>query len=99
MAARVCSELFDQIRAAAREHSAKLVVLDTLADIFPGNENDRGQARQFVQTALGRLARELDCAVIVLARPSRSGQNRGSGESDLTGWIGAFRSLPVATLP
>jgi len=71
--------LFDQLLASAKEHEARLILLDTLADIFGGNENDRGQARLFVQSVLGRLAREIHGAVMVLAHPSRAGQNSGSG--------------------
>ena len=73
-------------------------MLDTLADVFPGNENDRGQARAFTQQALGLLAREIDGAVLALAHPSRAGMNSGSGESGSTAWIGTFRSqLYLAT--
>ena len=52
------TELFNQLLAAAKAHDSALTITDTLADIFPGNENDRGQARQFAQGALGFLARE-----------------------------------------
>lgn len=85
-----CTGLFDQCLAAAKDHNATLIVFDTLADIFSGNENDRGHARQFAQAALGRLAREIEGAV--LAHPSRNGQNSGSGQSGSTAWIGTFRS-------
>jgi RecA-family ATPase len=92
------SPLFDQLLAAAKEHDAKLIITDTLADIFPGNENDRGQARAFAQQALGLLARETQGAVVALAHPSRAGMNSGSGESGSTAWLGTFRSqLYLAT--
>ncbi len=89
---------FHQLLAAAKEHDAKLIVTDTLADVFVGNENDRGQARTFAQQALGRLARETQAAVIALAHPSRAGMSSGTGDSGSTGWEGAFRShLYIAT--
>jgi RecA-family ATPase len=92
------SPLFDQLLGAAKEHDAKLIVTDTLADIFSGNENDRGQARAFAQSGLGLLARETQGAVVALAHPSRAGMNSGSGESGSTGWIGTFRAqLYLAT--
>jgi len=91
--------LFEQIRAAAIEHDAKLIVIDTLADVFTGNENDRGQARAFAQQTLGLLARELDGAVVSLAHPSRAGMNSGSGESGSTAWIGTFRSQLYLSTP
>jgi RecA-family ATPase len=68
-----------------------VVVLDTLADLFPGNENDRAQARQFVGL-LRALAIKHDCAVILLAHPSLSGLNSGSGTSGSTAWNNSVRS-------
>lgn len=68
-----------------------LVVLDTLADLFPGNENDRAQARQFIGILRG-LAIRHDCAVLLLAHPSLSGLNSGSGSSGSTGWNNSVRS-------
>jgi len=91
--------LFDQLLAAAKDHDAKLIIVDTLADEFAGNENDRNQARAFAQAALGLLARETDGAVLNLAHPSRAGMSSGSGESGSTGWLGAFRSVLYMTTP
>ncbi len=91
--------LFDQLLNAAKEHDAKLVATDTLADVFAGNENDRGQARAFAQSALGLIARETEGSVLCLAHPSRSGMNSGSGESGSTAWIGTFRSQAYLSTP
>ncbi len=93
------SGLFNEVLRVALEHHAQLVAVDTLADVFSGNENDRGQARAFVQAALGYLARETQGAVIALAHPSRAGLNSGSGESGSTAWIGAFRSQLYLSSP
>jgi RecA-family ATPase len=91
--------LFGRLLEAAKDHHAGLLVTDTLADVFTGNENDRGQARVFAQSALGLLARETKGAVIALAHPSRSGMNSGSGESGSTAWIGTFRSQLYLSTP
>ena len=61
------------VLASARDHKARLVIVDTAADTFGGNENDRGQVRQFVQRALGSIALAIDGSVILCAHPSRSG--------------------------
>lgn len=84
--------LFDQLLLAARQHEAELVIVDTLADVFAGNENDRSQARTFAQAALGHLARELSASVIVLAHPSLQGAANGNSGSGSTAWKGTFRS-------
>jgi RecA-family ATPase len=67
------------------------VVLDTLADLFPGNENDRAQARQFVGLLRG-LAIKHGCALLLLSHPSLSGLNSGSGTSGSTAWNNSVRS-------
>lgn len=68
-----------------------VVVIDTLADTFGGNEIDRTQARQFI-AMLRRLAIEFRTAVVVLAHPSQSGMTSGSGTSGSTGWSNSVRS-------
>jgi RecA-family ATPase len=93
------SYLFDQLLAAGKAHEAQLVVTDTLADVFAGNENDRAQARAFSQGVLGLLARELKSAVLVFGHPSRAGINTGSGESGSTAWLGTFRSQIYLSTP
>jgi RecA-family ATPase len=77
---------------AALDLKARLVVIDTAADTFGGNENDRGQVRQFVQRALGQIALKIDGAVLCCAHPSRAGLASGEGDSGSTGWNNAFRS-------
>ncbi|MCC5992587.1 MAG: AAA family ATPase [Rhodobacteraceae bacterium] len=85
------SALYRELDAKLREDAPALVVLDTLADLFPGNENDRTQARQFIGMLRG-LAIKHECAVVMLAHPSLSGLNSGSGTSGSTGWNNSVRS-------
>lgn len=81
-----------QVLEAALDLRARLVIVDTASDVFGGNENDRGQVRQFVQRALGSIALAIEGAVILSAHPSRSGLNSGEGDGGSTGWSNAFRS-------
>ncbi len=69
----------------------RLVVLDTLADLFGGNENDRAQARQFVGMLRAWSIKHY-LAVVLLAHPSRAGMATGSGDSGSTAWHGSVRS-------
>jgi RecA-family ATPase len=85
------SPLFHEIDRRIAAETPSLVVLDTLADLFPGNENDRAQARQFVGLLRG-LAIRHDCAMLLLAHPSLSGLNSGTGTSGSTGWNNSVRS-------
>jgi RecA-family ATPase len=90
---------WSQLLNAARDFGAQLLIIDTVADTFGGNENDRGQVRQYVSTALGSLAREIDGCVLALAHPSRAGMFTGSGDSGSTGWSNTFRSRAFLHAP
>ena len=68
-----------------------VLVLDTLSDIFAGNENDRSQVSQFVKLHLNKLGRELGVTIIILAHPAKGASSTGQGFSGSTAWEGAFR--------
>jgi RecA-family ATPase len=73
------------------EWGPTLTALDVLADMFGGDENSRVQSRQFIGL-LKKLARKHACAFLVLAHPSLTGMNTGTGTSGSTGWSNAVRS-------
>lgn len=83
--------LYEALRAAVVEFEVGLVIIDGLADVFAGNENDRGQARQFV-SLLARLSRDTGATVVLLAHPSLTGMSSGSGLSGSTAWNNSVRS-------
>ncbi|KPL55750.1 hypothetical protein ABB55_08490 [Prosthecomicrobium hirschii] len=85
------TERLKQIRQYAASVQPRLIVLDTLADLFAGNENDRTQARQFIGFLRG-LAIDLQCAVLMLAHPSLDGLRSGTGASGSTGWSNSVRA-------
>ena len=78
--------------SAALDLRARLVIVDTAADVFGGNENDRNHVRQFVSRALGSIATKINGAVLLCAHPSRSGLASGEGDGGSTGWNNALRS-------
>lgn len=83
--------LFDEIEARAGREQPALIVLDTLADLYPANENDRAAVRQFVSILRGLAIRQ-KCAVLLLAHPSLTGLNSGTGTSGSTAWNNSVRS-------
>lgn len=85
------SELFHELERRATIERPSLIVLDTLADIYPANENDRAKVRQFVGI-LRSLAIARKCAVLVLGHPSLTGMLSGSGTSGSTAWNNSVRS-------
>ncbi|MFZ1415497.1 MAG: AAA family ATPase [Defluviicoccus sp.] len=83
---------FSELENAAREHGARLIILDNAGDLFTLNQNDDGHARLAVNTVCGRLARELDATVLLLRHPSRAGITSGEGDAGSVAWTNAFRS-------
>lgn len=83
--------LLEAVKQLLQHNCPDLLVFDTLADYFPGNENDRAQARQFIGMLRG-LAINHQCAVVMLAHPSVAGMASGTGTSGSTGWNNSVRS-------
>jgi RecA-family ATPase len=83
--------MWHALDAYMTEFKPGLTILDVLADMFAGDENNRAQVRQFIGL-LKKLARKHDCAFLLLAHPSLTGMSTGSGTSGSTGWNNAVRS-------
>lgn len=81
------SGLYHQAAALIEETGAKLLVLDNLAHLFLGNENDRMQATRFL-SLLNKLASDTDTAILLLAHTPKN----GADFSGSTGWQNATRS-------
>lgn len=84
------SAVLTEIERCLAEVRPKLLVLDTLGNLFPGNENDRAQVVAFI-ARLYRLAMHYDVAVLLLGHPSLSGLNSGMGSSGSTAWNNSVR--------
>jgi RecA-family ATPase len=85
------TDFYREVVAVVEETRPTLLVLDTLADIFGGNEIIRGQARAFINM-LRKIAIKYQLAVVVLAHPSLDGMKTGKGTSGNTGWSNSVRS-------
>ncbi|PWJ84877.1 RecA-family ATPase [Pseudaminobacter salicylatoxidans] len=84
---KVMEALIDQIVT----FQPSMVVLDTSADLFGGDEINRSQVRQFVSMLRG-IALKLDVAVLLLSHPSVAGMQTGTGLSGSTAWNNSVRS-------
>lgn len=82
---------YEALLQSCREFGAQIVVLDTVADVFWGDEIRRGQVRKFV-TLLRRLAVEIQGTVILTAHPSLTGMSSGTGLSGSTAWNNSVRA-------
>jgi hypothetical protein len=82
------TEAFKALRAEALRLRPVAIVLDTVAHLFTGNENDRGEVTQFCNLLQG-LALETGAAVLLLAHPGKGPDSTWSGS---TAWDGSVRS-------
>jgi RecA-family ATPase len=83
--------LYAQLFEAARDIQPKHIGLDTLADVFGGNEIDRVQVRQFI-AMLRKLAIAANGSVVLLSHPSLTGISTGTGLSGSTAWHNSVRA-------
>ncbi len=95
----VLTPFFADLETTVQQVRPALLVLDTAADLFGGNENVRPQVRRFIGACLSRLARDHDCAVLLLAHPSQSGMTSGAGTGGSTAWSNTVRSRLYFTRP
>lgn len=85
------TELYNRLDAEIGDRRATLVVLDTLADLHAGDEVNRAHARQFIGM-MRHLGIRHSASILLLAHPSLTGINSGSGLSGSTGWGASVRS-------
>lgn len=85
------TKLYEALETRIKAAKPALVVLDTLADLFGGEENQRAQARQFIALLRG-LAIHCGTTVLLLAHPSLAGMATGTGSSGSTAWNNSVRS-------
>lgn len=82
------------LKATIAATGAKLIVLDNVAHLFGGNENDRAQVTGFVNALYG-LCNEFDSSVVLIAHPNKAGDDY----SGSTAWPNAVRSHIVIRRP
>ena len=83
--------MFAALRDRVAAERPALLILDTLSDLFGGDEIKKVQARQFV-TMLRGLAVDFRMAVLLIGHPSQSGMATGAGTSGNVAWSNSVRS-------
>jgi RecA-family ATPase len=84
--------LFESLRQAAKDIRPSLIIVDSNAATLGGNYLDRVHARTFV-SLFRRLARQVNCAVLLLDHPSLSGMTSGTGRAGNMDWHNSVRAL------
>ena len=72
--------LIEELRQQVNDYRADVAILDNIARLFGGNENDRHQVTRFVAELVGATA-ERGAAVLLLGHPGRSTGSEFSGSS------------------
>ena len=98
------SPFFADIMRHVMAKRVELLILDTVADLFGGNEIIRAQVNYFIKAACGSFiakAKEagFTLSVLLLSHPSQAGRNSGTGESGSTAWNNAVRARLYLTRP
>jgi RecA-family ATPase len=94
----VPTKLYDQLFQAAGDIEPKMIGIASSANVFAGNENDRGQVQQFVSLLTG-LARVAGGSVQLISHPSLTGINTKTGLSGSTQWHNAVRARSYLHIP
>ncbi len=81
------TDAFSKLVRSIKVMGAKLVVLDNVAHLFAGNENERSEVTRFVNL-LNKVASDTGAAVILIGHPNKSGDEY----SGSTAWNNAVRS-------
>lgn len=68
-----------------------LIVIDSLIDVYGVSIIDPVQAKHAMRVFHG-LSMELDCPVLILSHPSKSGMSAGDGDGGTRAWNNAARS-------
>lgn len=94
----------ERLRAFILAERPAFLILDTLADIYGGNEIDRSQVNYFVKTILGGLIKELAAlgsplTILLLGHPSVAGKSDGRGFSGSSAWNNSVRSRLYLSRP
>ena len=84
--------VWERMSQLASQIKPRLIIFDTQADLFGGDEISRSQTRQFVQLLRG-LSLTLDTTSVLLGHPSVDGMKTGRGTSGSTAWANSVRSL------
>ena len=87
------TKFYYYIEKVVKEEEIKFLVLDVLQDFFGGNEIVRSEVNFFLKAVLGKLIKDLDLTILVIAHPSLAGQNGGHKYSGSTSWVGGFRAM------
>ncbi|WP_170755626.1 AAA family ATPase [Ruegeria lacuscaerulensis] len=84
----VLSQFGRKVENAIQQAAPDLVILDPLSDIYQEDENNRAKVARFMTELTGTANRQ-DCAIVLVAHPSKATESQYSGS---TAWDSKTRS-------
>ena len=81
---------YKKLQNAVEELQPELLIIDTAADVFSGDEINRSEVNFFIKAVLGSFCTNFGVTVLLLAHPSISGEERGYSGS--TAWNNSVRN-------
>lgn len=90
--------LWHQLCEKVKDFGAELVVIDNAMLVFEGSANFPELVRPFM-ALLGKLAKDINGAVILCQHPSRTGETERSGKGGSVVWFNAARSQMILEYP
>ena len=95
------TSMLEELAAQVADYDAEVVILDNIARLFGGNENERHHVTTFVNLVAGACNRKRPTAIVLLGHPAKV---EGNEWARSTAWEAAVRSrwyfgrtLPDAT--
>ena len=88
------TDFWKGVKSVVLSEGFDVVIVDTVIDTFPDNENERFKVNLFIKGALVKLAQETGAAVVFTAHPSRATANNKESDdlsSGSTAWEGSVR--------
>jgi RecA-family ATPase len=85
------TKLYEELLEHVGDTKPVMIAIASSADVFAGNEIARDQVRQFIHL-LNRLAIAARGGLVLIAHPSLTGINSGTGLSGSTQWHNAVRA-------
>lgn len=85
----VAGPYFEVVCNTLAAYPGTLLIIDTIGDVWSGNENDRNDVTSFVKRCLGKLVNNYDCTVLGIGHTSKA---KGSEYSGSTAWSSCVRA-------
>lgn len=71
-------EWFNQLRQIISQHKVGFMVIDSLVDVMVGIDENSAKETNLIIRDLGKLAKEMNCAIVAIHHKGKSGDYRGS---------------------